>query len=794
VTRTDASENVTTYFYSGHAVIEAYEGADTLKREYVYGPGIDNVLKMDYHDGANTYPYYYHKDGLGSVTELTDALGRLETLMNYDPNAALLSSFAYTRSDEGDPTRISYQDGRYREYTYDAAHQLTCEEHKTAQGATLFKHEYGYDAAGNRTSKEYDDTDTVTYTPDETNELDSTSGTRGHKVDVTGTVEDEQDNVDKVEATPSHVDGVEPVTGDVVTASLRGLFWIARAVPLWDDGKASPCLDEASLRRVSRPGGDNEIGARAYDKAGNYKDATSHTDIELETSAAETFTYDADGRLFEDGSQKYYYDYEQRLIRVTTTADTLVTSFVYDALGRRVKRTDSSGNITTYFYSGQAVIEEYEGADALKREYIYGPGVDNGNASRCLDEVPLRRVSRLGGGDYHDGANTYPYYHHKDGLGSVTELTDVDGALVQAYEYDAGNASRCLDEALLRRVSRLGGGGTPTIYDTDCSVINNSGDTILNSEMLLKNAPRSRNNPRGPGSGLRRLLCQDLGRAGRQGGRDGHCQGRHPARYYSPPLAVSSIAAVLLQQQDALVGQRGARVVLADALEDVQRLGELVRVDELLRASVLLPAAADPLPLVELLVRARDVLLEEAVLLVEDRIEHEARRSRVRRVLVGPVHLVVGLVEHLVGHAVLGQQHGEVGALVGADRLGPRLDRLLVASLASQVPALLEEVAGAGLGLLEAPVGLHLVLALAALLLRDVPGALAAPGPHDEGAEADGHGGAAPDSGKRVACQRHAKSGASLRLSIASTPNLTRDGRMRQGPVSVDSRARRRAE
>jgi RHS repeat-associated protein len=87
-------------------------------------------------------------------------------------------------------------------------------------------------------------------------------------------------------------------------------------------------------------------------------------------------------------------------------------------------------------------------------EYVYGPGIDD--------------VLKM---DYHDGANTYPYYYHKDGLGSVTELTDVDGALVQAYEYDAGNASRCLDEALLRRVSRLGGGGTPTIYDTDCSVI-----------------------------------------------------------------------------------------------------------------------------------------------------------------------------------------------------------------------------------------------------------------------------------------------------------------------------------
>ena len=43
------------------------------------------------------------------------------------------------------------------------------------------------------------------------------------------------------------------------------------------------------------------------------------------------------------------------------------------------------------------------------------------------------------------------YYHH-DGLGSVTELTDADGALAQAYEYDAwGNA---------------------TIYDPDSAIAN----------------------------------------------------------------------------------------------------------------------------------------------------------------------------------------------------------------------------------------------------------------------------------------------------------------------------------
>lgn len=111
----------------------------------------------------------------------------------------------------------------------------------------------------------------------------------------------------------------------------------------------------------------------------------------------------------------------------------------------RSTRIPQGGVETRYVYDGDSVVQEYvfddgESEWVLAGEYAHGVGVDNGNASRCLRRsLRLRRVRR-----HHDAAHGYWYYYHKDGLGSVTELTDSLGELVQAYEYDAGNASRCL--------------------------------------------------------------------------------------------------------------------------------------------------------------------------------------------------------------------------------------------------------------------------------------------------------------------------------------------------------------
>jgi YD repeat-containing protein len=119
-----------------------------------------------------------------------------------------------------------------------------------------------------------------------------------------------------------------------------------------------------------------------------------------------------------------------------------VVEFVYDALGRRIeKKIYADGSLSKtvrYIYSGQNVIEEYvdDSGWVLDAKYVHGIGIDN-----------VLTIERGFGG------SVERWYYLHDGLSSVTELLDEDGALDQAYEYDAW--------------------GNPTIYDPNGTTIKN---------------------------------------------------------------------------------------------------------------------------------------------------------------------------------------------------------------------------------------------------------------------------------------------------------------------------------
>jgi RHS repeat-associated protein len=70
-------------YYAGWQLIAEYDGAGTLQRKYVYGPGIDEPLRMTSLQSPIT-DHYFHSDGLGSVTEVTDSQGLLAERYSYD--------------------------------------------------------------------------------------------------------------------------------------------------------------------------------------------------------------------------------------------------------------------------------------------------------------------------------------------------------------------------------------------------------------------------------------------------------------------------------------------------------------------------------------------------------------------------------------------------------------------------------------------------------------------------------------------------------------------------------------
>ena len=125
-----------------------------------------------------------------------------------------------------------------------------------------------------------------------------------------------------------------------------------------------------------------------------------------------TLNYDANGNLTNHNGFTLSYDYENRLTGATD--GTTTATYAYDAFGRRISKT--VGGVTTNFlHDGDQIIAEYDGGGALQKKYVYGSGIDE----------PIVMVS---------GSNTY--YYNRDGLGSVSELTDSTGAVVEKYFYD----------------------------------------------------------------------------------------------------------------------------------------------------------------------------------------------------------------------------------------------------------------------------------------------------------------------------------------------------------------------
>ncbi len=108
----------------------------------------------------------------------------------------------------------------------------------------------------------------------------------------------------------------------------------------------------------------------------------------------------------------YTYDEESRLSQVQVPA---TTSYAYDAFNRRVSKITGTDAIY-YVHDGDHVIEERNNAGALIADYTYGPMID--------EALTMSR-----------GGQTY--YYFTDALGSVRNVTDSAGTLIESYDYDA---------------------------------------------------------------------------------------------------------------------------------------------------------------------------------------------------------------------------------------------------------------------------------------------------------------------------------------------------------------------
>ena len=105
----------TKFLYDGDQLICEYDNSGNLTTKYIFGPGIDEPILMT--KGGQTY--YYHYDGLGSVTSLTDSSGSTIESYSYDafgkPNAAssIGNRYMFTGREYDAETNLFFYRARY---------------------------------------------------------------------------------------------------------------------------------------------------------------------------------------------------------------------------------------------------------------------------------------------------------------------------------------------------------------------------------------------------------------------------------------------------------------------------------------------------------------------------------------------------------------------------------------------------------------------------------------------------------------------------------------------------------
>lgn len=159
--------------------------------------------------------------------------------------------------------------------------------------------------------------------------------------------------------------------------------------------------------------GNSSFGYDKLDNATSFAGATATYNNLNQISAfnGTSYTYDANGNLTSDGTRSYTYDAADRLL--TVTQGSAVTTYGYDGLGRRVKRTYANGTSTEtrYLWCGAAVCETRDATDTV--------------TAKLFAE-----------GEYRP-SGTKKYLYLTDHLGSVRDVVDITGTptLVAAFDY-----------------------------------------------------------------------------------------------------------------------------------------------------------------------------------------------------------------------------------------------------------------------------------------------------------------------------------------------------------------------
>lgn len=364
---------------NGNGITYTYDAANRLKTRT---DALDKVETWEYDDAGRI------KSVLDRNNRLTaydyDALGRLK-LTTYHDGQTVTSVY-----DAGNRLRqlVDTATGTLS-WDYDDFDQMTLAV--TAQGSIA----YGYDNAGRRSEMTAASQAKVEYRYDDGDKLRRI--TQGSEV-----VSFDYDDIGRVKemTLPNNVKSGYSYNDN---NQVNGIAWLK------PDGSLLGDLGYAyneSGRLVAQTG---SFASQALPPL--LAAASTFDDNNRQTQRnGQPLSFDDDGNLIGDGARTYVWNSRRQLAQIQQGA-TVVASYEYDALGRRIGRTEG-GQTTQYLYDGADAVQETQA------------GVANPILAGLATDQRFARND--------NGGRTYFLTDH---LGSTRALTDASGAVVQRYDY-----------------------------------------------------------------------------------------------------------------------------------------------------------------------------------------------------------------------------------------------------------------------------------------------------------------------------------------------------------------------
>jgi len=339
---------------------------------YSYIDATSEVSSVGYPNGQTTnYSYYPDVAPVGTG----NGERRLQQIQNVGVHGETLSQFSYNYDIGGRITdwqrHLGTQAADHFSLGYDANDELlSATRLDLATGSTMSQYAYGFDSDGNRTSAQQD-SNLTSFQPNVLNQILGASA--GGPMRFEGNL---------TQYSSVTINGVQAATD----ANNRFAGYATLAP------------------------GTNNVSITATNP--NQLSTTKTYQVTVPSQAAQTFNYDLNGNLTNDGAHTYQWDAANRLVSINYTGTQKSSQFTYDGMGRRVGITELDNGVATnqknLFWEGLSVAQESDAVTGETRNYPGGGEVINGTG----------------------------YYGTGDHLGSTRELTDASGVVHAEYDYD----------------------------------------------------------------------------------------------------------------------------------------------------------------------------------------------------------------------------------------------------------------------------------------------------------------------------------------------------------------------